>query len=75
LQAKGGGAEIKGFVVAGADKKFVHAKAVADGKSVEVGADGIEYPRHVRYAWDDYPECDLTDEIGLPCGPFEMSAE
>ena len=26
----------------------------------------------VRYAWDDYPDCNLVNGEGLPCGPFEL---
>ena len=26
----------------------------------------------VRYAWDDYPDCNLVNGDGLPCGPFEL---
>ena len=28
----------------------------------------------VRYAWDDYPDCNLVNGEGLPCGPFELKA-
>ena len=29
----------------------------------------------VRYAWDDYPDCNLVNGEGLPCGPFELKIE
>ena len=29
----------------------------------------------VRYAWDDYPDCNLVNGDGLPCGPFELEIE
>ena len=29
----------------------------------------------VRYAWDDYPDCNLVNGEGLPCGPFELEIE
>lgn len=29
----------------------------------------------VRYAWDDYPDCNLVNGDGLPCGPFELEAK
>ncbi len=29
-------------------------------------------PTAVRYAWDDYPDCNLVNGAGLPCGPFEL---
>jgi sialate O-acetylesterase len=31
-------------------------------------------PTAVRYAWDDYPDCNLVNGEGLPCGPFELKA-
>lgn len=32
-------------------------------------------PTAVRYAWDDYPDCNLVNGAGLPCGPFELEIE
>ena len=29
-------------------------------------------PTHIRYAWDDYPDGNLVNGAGLPCGPFEL---
>lgn len=29
-------------------------------------------PTHIRYAWDDYPDANLVNGEGLPCGPFEL---
>ena len=29
-------------------------------------------PVKVRFAWDDYPVCNLVNGEGLPCGPFEL---
>ena len=29
----------------------------------------------VRYAWDDYPDCNLVNGAGLPCGPFELEVK
>ena len=29
-------------------------------------------PTRIRYAWDDYPDCNLVNGDGLPCGPFEL---
>ena len=45
-----------------------------DGDTVTIGADGdpATGPVSVRYAWDDYPDCDLVSEAGLPVGPFEL---
>ena len=29
-------------------------------------------PAKVRFAWDDYPVCNLVNGDALPCGPFEL---
>ncbi|MCL1888224.1 MAG: sialate O-acetylesterase, partial [Kiritimatiellaeota bacterium] len=72
LQGRDGAKTVKGFALAGEDRKFVWAAATVNGKGIDVTADGVPAPRFVRYAWDDYPDCDLTDELKLPCGPFEF---
>ncbi len=62
---------LKGFAVAGADKKFVWAKAHTDGDKVVVWADGLDAPRYVRYAWADNPEgVDLVNTDDMPASPF-----
>jgi sialate O-acetylesterase len=60
-----------GFAIAGADKKFVWAKAkiLPDGR-VEVWSDEIADPASVRYAWADNPVCNMFDQAGLPLTPF-----
>jgi len=68
LKAKGG--ELKGFAIAGADKKFVWAQARIDGDSVVVWNDALKSPAQVRYAWADNPECTLYNGAGLPASPF-----
>jgi sialate O-acetylesterase len=68
LEAKGG--ELKGFAIAGADKKFVWAKAAIDGQTVVVSADEVAAPVAVRYGWADNPECTLYNADGLPASPF-----
>jgi sialate O-acetylesterase len=68
LEAKGGA--LKGFAVAGADKKFVWADATIDGNEVVVSAKGVDKPIAVRYAWADNPEATLYNADGLPASPF-----
>jgi len=68
LVAKGG--ELKGFAIAGADRKFVWAKAQIDGKNVTVSSPEVSAPLAVRYAWDIDPVCNLYNEAGLPAVPF-----
>jgi len=63
--------EIKGFAVAGSDRKFIPAKAKLVGKDkVEVWAEGVSDPASVRYAWADNPVCNLYSVAGLPVTPF-----
>jgi len=63
---------LRGFSVAGADRKFVWAKAyIRDDKTVAVFADGVAEPVAVRYGWADNPQDDdLTDASGLLASPF-----
>jgi sialate O-acetylesterase len=68
LVAKGG--ELVGFAIAGADKKFVWAKARIDGNTVIVSSDQVAGPAAVRYAWADNPKCNLYNKEGLPASPF-----
>ncbi len=69
LEAKGGG-PLKGFAIAGADKKFYWAKAVIEGKTVVVSSPAVPSPVAVRYAWADDPICNLYNKAGLPASPF-----
>jgi sialate O-acetylesterase len=62
--------ELKGFSIAGEDKKFVWASAKIDGDSVIVWSDKVEKPVAVRYAWANNPECNLYNKDGLPASPF-----
>ncbi len=62
--------ELRGFAVAGADRKFYWAKAEIDGETVVVSAPEVERPVAVRYAWADNPICNLTNGAGLPASPF-----
>ena len=76
LIVKGGG-ELKGFEIAGADHRFLPAKALIDGKKVYVWNDEIPHPMEVRYAWADNPaganlyNRDILFKDGLPAPPFE----
>jgi sialate O-acetylesterase len=62
--------DLVGFAIAGADQKFVWAKAQIDGDAVVVSADGVPNPTAVRYAWADNPACNLYNKEGLPASPF-----
>ncbi len=60
-----------GFAIAGADKKFVWAKAKLVGTNqIEVWSDDVKEPVAVRYAWADNPICNLFAAGDLPLTPF-----
>jgi sialate O-acetylesterase len=68
LIAKGG--DLKGFAIAGADKKFVWAEAKIEGDTVIVSSDKVAEPVAVRYGWADNPVCNLYNKANLPASPF-----
>ena len=69
LVAKGG--PLKGFVIAGKDRRFVWGDAEIKGKTVVVRSKYVPQPVAVRYAWwDDPVGCNLYNAEGLPASPF-----
>ncbi len=65
------GGDLKGFAIAGEDKIFKWAKAEIKNKdTVVVWRDDIKPPVAVRYAWADFPECNLYNRDGLAAFPF-----
>jgi sialate O-acetylesterase len=75
FQSVGGGlvakdGELKGFTLAGADGKFVPAKAEIAGDKVVVSAEGVTEPKAVRYGWENVPDVNLFNKEGLPASPF-----
>ena len=69
LKAKGS-SELKGFAIAGADKKFVWAEAKIEGDEVVVWNAKVKNPIAVRYAWASNPICNLYNGAELPASPF-----
>jgi sialate O-acetylesterase len=61
---------IRGFAIAGADRKFVWADAKIVGQTVEVSSPNVAEPVAVRYAWADNPVCTLYGANELPVCPF-----
>lgn len=63
-------APLKGFAIAGKDKKFYWAAARIEGDKVIVSSDKVNAPVAIRYAWADNPVCNLVNKEGLPTVPF-----
>jgi sialate O-acetylesterase len=60
---------LRGFQLAGADRKFHWADAEICGNEVKITSDEVVEPVAVRYAWGDNPDCNLICD-GLPLPPF-----
>ena len=62
---------VNGFSIAGADRKFVWAKAYIDGNKVVVFSEKVPNPVAVRYGWSNNPYDDnLVNSAGLLASPF-----
>ncbi|MHC5118799.1 MAG: sialate O-acetylesterase [Planctomycetota bacterium] len=77
LVAKEG--ELKGFAIAGADKKFAWADAVIERRGPEecvvVSSKAVAHPAAVRYAWANNPDgCSLYSKEGFPASPFRTDS-
>ena len=68
LKAHGG--ELKGFAIAGADRKFIWGNARIEGSKVIVSHPDVKQPAAVRYAWASNPVWSLENGAGLPATPF-----
>ena len=66
---------LKGFTIAGADKKFVTAKAEIQAGKVVVSSPEVPAPVAVRYGWSNVPEVNLVNKEGLPASPFRTDVE
>ncbi len=73
LDAKGG--DLKGFAIAGDDKKWVWADAKIDGDTIVVSSKDVAKPVAVRYAWANNPICNLYNKAGLPAVPFRTDTK
>ncbi len=73
LVAKDG--DLKGFTIAGADGKFVPAKAEIKGTNVIVSAEGMTAPKSVRYGWANVPDVNLFNKEGIPASPFRTDVD
>jgi sialate O-acetylesterase len=64
--------DLSGFAIAGSDKKYVWADAVAlSHNKIKVWSNQVQNPVSVRYAWADNPVgANLKNKEGLPASPF-----
>ena len=68
---KAAGDKLKGFAIAGEDRKFVFAEAqIAGPDTVVVSSSEVAQPAAVRYAWAANPDANLVNSAGLPASPF-----
>jgi sialate O-acetylesterase len=63
---------LKGFTIAGPNKKFIWAKAeIIDSRTVVVYSESVTNPISVRYGWANNPDdVNLYNAEGLPANPF-----
>lgn len=66
---------VAGFLICGADKVFHPADAKITGRdTVVVSSPEVDVPVAVRYAWANFPRCNLYNEEGFPAVPFRTDA-
>ena len=69
------GPRLRGFIIAGEDRRFVWANATIEGDRVVVWNSEVPEPVAVRYAWADNPEgANLYNREGLPASPFRTDS-
>jgi sialate O-acetylesterase len=66
---------LKGFSVAGLDKKFVPADAAIFGNTVTVSSPAVPAPTAVHYGFVNVPDGNLFNAEGLPASPFRTDVD
>ena len=51
-------------------RKWAPAQARIVGNTVVVSAPDVPIPLAARYAWENFPTCNLSNGAGLPASPF-----
>lgn len=64
------GRELRDFIIAGADHKFVPAKAVIKDSTVVVTGSKVKHPEAVRMGFSNTAIPNLFNKEGLPASPF-----
>lgn len=62
--------DLKGFAIAGDDRKFKWARATIRGDSVTVWSDSVPAPVAIRYGWAANPIGNLVNSASIPASPF-----
>jgi sialate O-acetylesterase len=62
--------EVRGFALAGEDRKFAWAEATIDGNKIILTSAKVPKPVAVRYAWNNNPRINLYNQAGLPAPQF-----
>lgn len=66
----GDGTPLKGFTLAGDDRKFHPAKAeIRNGKIIVESAE-VANPVALRFGFENFPRLNLFNSVGLPASPF-----
>jgi sialate O-acetylesterase len=64
------GKPLSWFSIAGADGKFVPAKAEIHGNKVIISAPEVQHPYSVRFGWNEAAQSNFINKEGLPAVPF-----
>ena len=64
------GEPLNWFEIAGADKKYVRARAEIQGDQVVVSSQKVAQPMYVRFAWHQLAVPNLINKEGLPASSF-----
>jgi sialate O-acetylesterase len=67
------GKPLSEFEIAGADGKFVPAKASIEGDAVVVQSKDVTAPTQVRFGWRNVANPNLANKEGLPASPFQTN--
>ncbi|OOG48314.1 9-O-acetylesterase [Rhodanobacter sp. C06] len=71
LAVRGGGQDVHGFELAGANGRYHPAQARIEGTTVVAVSNAVGHPASVRYAWSEDPvAANLVNRDGLPAAPF-----
>jgi sialate O-acetylesterase len=68
------GNALRGFQVAGHDRRWHWAEASLSGDTAFVHSSEVPAPVAVRYAWQANPETTLENGAGLPASPFRTDS-